>query len=83
MAWLFQGSETELLGLSDLDFIEVWSALFGEPPAAMIDRAQMVGLMRSALEPDAAPAFRSEARAVAARHAWAAFGAREAPSRRP
>ena len=71
MAWLFKGSETELLRLSDPEFIGVWSALFGEPPAAMIERSEMIGLMRSALQPDAAPALRSEARALAARLARA------------
>jgi hypothetical protein len=51
MAWLFQGTEAELLALAERDFIEVWSALFGEPPAAMIDRAAMIELMRAAFGP--------------------------------
>jgi hypothetical protein len=51
MAWLFRGTEAELLSLAERDFIEVWSCLFGGPPAAMLDRADMIDLMRSALEP--------------------------------
>jgi hypothetical protein len=41
IAWrgLFQGSEPELLALSDREFISLWSALFGGPPAAMINRS--------------------------------------------
>jgi hypothetical protein len=49
MGWLFQGSEAELQALSDSDFVGVWSALFGEPPAAMIARPEMIALMRAAL----------------------------------
>jgi hypothetical protein len=83
VGWLYQGSERDLLGLSEGDFVEVWSALFGEPPAAMIERAEMIALMRSALQPRARPALRSEARAMAARLAWATFSPPEAPSPRP
>jgi hypothetical protein len=52
MAWLFQGSEPELLALSDREFISVWSALFGGPPAAIINRSDMIDLMRTAFGPD-------------------------------
>ena len=83
MAWLFQGSEAELHRLSDPDFIGVWSALFGEPPAAMIERSEMIGLMRSALEHDAVPTLRSEAQAMAARLAVSALNSGERPSRHP
>jgi hypothetical protein len=51
MAWLFQGSEPELLALSDREFISVWSALFGGPPAAIINRSDMIDLMRTAFGP--------------------------------
>lgn len=35
----------DLLALSDKDFVAVWTALLGEPPAAVIDRPEMVELL--------------------------------------
>ena len=51
MSWLFEGAERELLSVSDPEFIAIWSALFGGPPAAMIGRADMIALMREAIAP--------------------------------
>ena len=55
MSWLFQNSEPELLALAESEFIAVWSALFGGPPAAMIARADMIALMRAAMTDKPAP----------------------------
>ena len=46
MSWLFEGVEHELLALTDPEFIGVWAALFGGPPAGMIARPDMIAMMR-------------------------------------
>jgi hypothetical protein len=55
MSWLFEGAERELLSVSDREFIAIWSALFGGPPAALIARADMIALMREAIAPRRPP----------------------------
>jgi hypothetical protein len=44
--------DRDLLVLSDEDFVGVWKALLGEPPAALIDRSEMVALLLESLPPD-------------------------------
>ena len=57
MSWLFEGLEHELLALTDPEFIEVWSAMFGGPPAAMIARPDMIAMMREEAAPQPLPAL--------------------------
>ena len=56
MSWLFEGVEHELLALTDPEFIGVWAALFGGPPAAMIARPDMIAMMRDEPPPRHLPA---------------------------
>ena len=44
--------ESNLLALSDEEFVAVWKAHMGEPPAIVIDRALMVALLLEALMPE-------------------------------
>lgn len=53
--------DRDLLALSDEDFVRVWKALLGEPPAVLVARSDMVELLlqslrqdRTLLEPDEA-----------------------------
>jgi hypothetical protein len=43
--------ESDLLALSDEDFVAVWRVQLGEPPAILIDRPLMVSLLLDALMP--------------------------------
>jgi hypothetical protein len=44
--------DRDLLALSDEDFVAVWKALLGEPPAALVARSDMVELLLQSLPPD-------------------------------
>jgi hypothetical protein len=46
--------DRDLLALSDEDFVAVWKALLGEPPAALVARSEMVELLLQSLPPDRA-----------------------------
>ena len=43
--------DRDLLVLSDEDFVGVWKVLLGEPPAALIDRSEMVALLLESIPP--------------------------------
>lgn len=52
MSWLSEECAAELHALSEADFVRAWTTLFGEPPAAIIERSEMIELIRTFLMPD-------------------------------
>jgi hypothetical protein len=57
--------ESDLLTSSDEDFVAVWKAQMGEPPAIVIDRPLMVALLLEALRPPRGVSSEKDARAAA------------------
>jgi hypothetical protein len=51
MSWLSEECAAELRTLGEADFVRAWTTLFGEPPATLIDRSEMVELIRAYLMP--------------------------------
>jgi hypothetical protein len=57
--------ESDLLAFSDEDFVAVWKAQLGEPPAVLIDRGLMVSLLLDALMPPRGASSDTDARRAA------------------